>query len=155
MIEKSEVKELLDTLSYRYSEVEQLEGAVGWSIEVDYPSTDAPAVVSAQEGEPIFLVVSRGLTVAEEHRDIIGAFPTDQYSRLRFDLMRDLLLKDVLFRFEDGPGNQEMKAVRVGVEVWEGDLTPGSLKKALQRIVDAILLTRARIRKAVKDAQDD
>lgn len=145
MIEKDVVAEWISDQGYTVEEQPPPDGTE-WQLRVQYPSEETHIDLIG-EGEDC-LHVQRTVNVTDEHQEKLRTLSDDQIAEFRFNLVRDLLLKDLRFGLEEDETGQ-LVVVGVSAKVWESEFTKNKLWSAINNVLHGSWLQVVHIRRAV------
>lgn len=147
MVDADRVIEWMERLDYECREQAAPE-EIRWAYEAVSEARDIHLNLVCTEDLPDRLAIARGISIADRHKPRLQQLAEDAYNEFKFSLLRDLLLRQVVYRLQhDDDGN--LASLAIVRTIWEEDLDQGSLNDTVQSVVDGGELVGIHVRKIV------
>lgn len=146
-IEQQQIVEWLEEAGRSWELVEQPEAR--FNIAFEYPR-EGGGYTHAASDRPDRVIIMRGVTISEEHRQALTDLGTDGFAAFRFALLRDLLrLGDLTYRITGDASQNRMEDILIQQEMLAEDLTRSSFFGVAQHIYNTSLLVMIHVRRAL------
>ena len=145
-IEQKLITDWLDESGYSWESVDQPEAR--FNIAFEYPRRGG-GYTHALSLVPQSVVLMRGISVSEEHRQRLAELDFDGFAAFRFGLLQDLLRSGLQYRITGEAADSRMNDVLLQRDLWVEELTHVRFLHLAQQIHSMALLVMIHVRRAV------